>query len=100
MRSLRAAGLIGFADPPYSVTPDTSFVAAQGMFGDSKLTVFAAPDDLALASGASSITELSQLNKVDGRAAALDNAGTGLDLVVAHDPTFFRTYRLGSRTIV
>jgi hypothetical protein len=95
MRSLRAAGLIGFADPPYSVTPDTSFVAAQGMFGDSKLTVFAAPDDLALAAGASSITELSQLNKVDGRAAALDNAGTGLDLVVAHDPTFFRTVPFG-----
>lgn len=48
-----------------------------------------------LAAGASSITELSQLNKVDGRAAAFDNAGTGLDLVVAHDPTFFRTVPFG-----
>ena len=95
VRSLRTAGLIDYADPPYSVTPDTRFVAAQGLFGASKLTVFAAPDETSLAAGASSITSLSQLEKVDGRAAALDSAGTGLDLVAARDPSFFRTVPFG-----
>jgi cellulose synthase operon protein B len=95
IRSLRAAGLIDFANSPYSITPDTSFVAAQGMFGDSKLTVFAAPDDASLDAGASSLTNISQLSRIDGRAAALDTAGTGLDLVAAHDPSFFRTVPFG-----
>jgi hypothetical protein len=101
-RSLRAAGLIGSADPPYSVTPDTSFVVAQGMLGDTALTVFTAPDEPALTKGAAGITDPSQLARVDGRVAALDASGGGLDLVAAREPTFFWTqsYGLGNDRLV
>lgn len=61
------------------------------MSGDTKLTLFAAPDEAALVAGARAITDAAQLAKIDGRAAALDNAGAGLDLVPARDPMFFST---------
>jgi cellulose synthase operon protein B len=91
MRSLRAAGLVDYPDAAYTITPDTSFIVGQGMSGDTKLTLFAAPDEAALVAGARAITDAAQLAKIDGRAAALDNAGAGLDLVPARDPMFFST---------
>jgi hypothetical protein len=101
-RSLRAAGLLRFADPPYSVTPDTGFVAAQGMLGDTALTILTAPDEPALIRGIAAITDPTQLAKIDGRAVALDATGGGLDLVAAREPTFFWTqsYGLGNDRLV
>jgi cellulose synthase operon protein B len=101
-RSLRAAGLLDFPDPPYSVTPDTSFVVGQGMYGATPMTLFAAPDEATLEAGANAITDSLQLAKMDGRAAALDSAGTGLDLVPARDPLLFRTaaFNLGNERLI
>jgi len=102
MRSLRAAGLIDYPDAPYAITPDTNFIVGQGISGGTKLTLFAAPDEAALVAGARAITEAAQLAKIDGRAAALDNAGTGLDLVPARDSAFFSTasFTLGNERLI
>jgi len=94
--------LLRFADPPYSVTPDTGFVAAQGMLGDTALTILTAPDEPALIRGIAAITDPTQSAKIDGRAVALDATGGGLDLVAAREPTFFWTqsYGLGNDRLV
>jgi hypothetical protein len=94
-RSLHATGLVSFDDPAYSVTPDTNLIVAQGMLGGTALTLFAAPNEAALTDGVTAITDLAQLAKVAGRAAAVDTAGAGLDLVASREPTFFRTEPFG-----
>jgi hypothetical protein len=94
-RSLRATGIVSFDDPAYSVTPDTSLLVAQGMLGGTALTLFAAPNDAAMTNGVTAITDLPQLVKIAGRAAAVDSAGLGLDLVASREPTFFRTEPFG-----
>lgn len=89
--SLRAAGLLGYRDQAVTVTGDTSFVFAQGMAGDTPLTLVTARDDAALAAGAAAITEPSRLAGLDGRAASFSDGDAGATLVPVGDVTFFRT---------
>jgi cellulose synthase operon protein B len=91
LRSLRSAGLIDYPDPPYSITSDTRFMISQAMLADTKVTLIAAPDEPALIAGAIAITDTAQLGHIDGRLAALDSAGTGLDLAPTRHPIFVST---------
>jgi cellulose synthase operon protein B len=91
LRSLRSAGLIDYPDPPYSITSDTRFMISQAILADTKVTLIAAPDEPALIAGAIAITDTAQLGHIDGRLAALDSAGTGLDLAPTRHPIFVST---------
>ncbi len=92
--SLRAAGLLRYADSSLPITADTSFVFAQGMADDTPLTLVTARDDRSLAAGAVELTEPTRLAGLDGRAASFDDGASGATLVPARDTTFFRTQDL------
>ena len=91
MQSLRGAGLVAYPERPLTVTGDTTFVLAQGLTGDTPLTLVTARDGVALATGAASVTEPARLASLDGRAVTLEDGASGASLTPARDTTYFRT---------
>ena len=91
VQSLRGTGLVAYPERPLTVTGDTSFVFAQGLDGDTPLTLVSARDGAALAAGAASFTDPTRLAILDGRAVTLDAGDAGASLTPARDVTYFRT---------
>ncbi len=100
--SLRSAGLAAYPDRPITVTADTSFVYAQGLFEGAPLTLVTARDDHSLATGAAAMTDPSRVASFDGRAVLLDDGSQTADLTPARDTVFFRTegFSIGNDRLV